>query len=266
MREIQQADKQLGRRQRGEFGPHNDCTKDCSRCLEEMQRGNFEEQPSLLSKSGEPSAGGARGIYKICNEKTRQTGLHTSKKCQKIEKANNSKPGFQACMLQGRSFQSAVCRWYCDACARMKAATHFDQAILRHAKYEGRRRVCLDCTAAGFSARDIRKYPCAECGMKGHRKFARQALRNFKKPGQRAKPICADCIERYVSTRKRLRLHSSWRCTCPKKNSARVHLSSNKYCGLHTKAAEEERWPGKNNGVSREDLDFYMRFGRRVNF
>ena len=141
MRKILKAEKQLGRCQREEFEPHKDCTKDCSRCLEEMQRGKLEKQLSLLSKSGEPSAGG---------EKKRQTGLHTSKKCQKIGKANNSKPGFQACMLQGRSFQSAVCRWYCDACARMKAATHFDQAILRHAEHEGRRRVCLAVRQLGF--------------------------------------------------------------------------------------------------------------------
>lgn len=144
------AGKPRRRGQRQDFGPHNDCTKACSRCLDGMPRGSSEGQPSLQSKPGEPTADGARGIHKICYGKTHQTGLHTSKKCQKVEKSRNTKPDFKACMLQGRAFKSAVCRWYCDACARMKAATHFDQAILRHAEHEGRRRVCLAVRQLGF--------------------------------------------------------------------------------------------------------------------
>ena len=145
----------------------------------------------------------------------------------------------------------------------MKAAANFDPSVINNAKWHGRRRVCLDCAAAGFSPRDVQTYPCAECGGKGHLKFSQSSLKNYKRPERNTTLVCNDCIARHSDIQKRLRAKGSLRCTCPGKGANRKHLPSNEKCALHPRFAGDKRWPGKNNGVSRADLDFHKRMAKR---
>ena len=48
---------------------------------------------------------------------------------------------------------------------------------------------------------------------------------------------------------KTLKAKGAWRCTCKK-------LTHSEKCQLFPVVAGERRWPGKNKGVTREDLDF----------
>ena len=153
--------------------------------------------------------------------------------------------------------------WRCDACGELKAAVNFDSDVLANASKSGRRRVCLACAATGFSPRDVQAYPCVECGKKGHLKFARTALDNYKRPDRHITLLCTDCIDKDKSIQKRLRAKNSLRCTCPGRLASRQHLPSNEKCDLYPRFAGEERWPGKNNDVSREDFRFHERMAKR---
>ena len=76
-------------------------------------------------------------------------------------------------------------------------------------------------------------------------------------------PVCKDCIARQSEIQKRLRAKSSMRCACPGRAANRQHQPGNEKCALHPRFAGEERWPGKNNGVSRADWNFHERMAKR---
>ena len=102
---------------------------------------------------------------------------------------------------------------HCEVCETTKPSVDFDANVLHHAKYHGRHCVCLACRTDGYSPRDIRSYPCTECGLKGHLKFARHDLKKYKKPRRRANLVCADCIAKLNKLRKKLYLRHRWGCT-----------------------------------------------------
>ena len=160
------------------------------------------------------------------------------------------------CLNKGRGL-------HCDACKKSKVAAEFDQNVLDNATWHGRRRVCLACCANGCSPRDVELYPCAECGERGHLKFQSMALRNYKRPDRSSTLVCTDCITRHSNIQKLLRERKSLRCTCPGKQADRQHLPGYEKCALYPQFAGDQRWPGMNNKVSREDYLFSERMNKR---
>ena len=164
---------------------------------------------------------------------------------------------------------SAVCtecsnleqRRRCDVCEKRKTGADFDARILHHAIHHNRRAVCLACAAIGYSPKDVHGYPCGECGLKGHRKFSTVALNNYKY--KKGKLFCIECNIRNSDIERRLSAEGRFRCTCPGRQNTRQHLPGNEKCALYKRFAGEERWPGKNVGVSRDDWLFHERVKKR---
>ena len=145
----------------------------------------------------------------------------------------------------------------CDACAASRPASAFDPRVLGNATKYGRRKVCLECTARGFSPRDATAYPCAECGDKGHLRFERNALENYKARG-RPPLVCTICIARHRAIEEKLKDKKSARCTCKGPQAQRRHDFSNERCGLYP-----QMWPGHNNEISIDDWKFAERMRKR---
>ena len=124
--------------------------------------------------------------------------------------------------------------------------------------------MCLDCTAKGYSSRDVRGYPCVGCGTKGHRLFSNAAIQIFNRGELRTQLTCSDCMRRSREIRKQLLHSGSWRCTCRKIGGIRTHRAGNEKCELFPRHAGEKRWPGKNNGVSMDDLALLERCTKKI--
>ena len=84
----------------------------------------------------------------------------------------------------------------CDACQKMLARDAFDQGVLGNAQRHKRKAVCLACAALGYTPRDVAPNPCVECGDKGHLKFTRQKLADYKRRGRRTQLVCTECCTR----------------------------------------------------------------------
>ena len=151
----------------------------------------------------------------------------------------------------------------CDACREEKAADEFDHNILRNAEYHGRRRVCLCCCDKGMSPKDVEKYPCDECGDRGHLKFSYEMRRAYMQSNGRTKIVCFDCTARYAELEKILRQKKSWKCKCPGVGFDRLHRTENIKCDLFETQMGQKRWPGKNNNVCKEDWQFVERMRKR---
>ena len=179
---------------------------------------------------------------------------------------------------------------HCEVCEKSKPTVDFDSNVVHHAKYHGRRCVCLACTADGYSPRDIHRYPCAECGLKGHLKFAKQDLKSYKKPGRSAYLVCTDCIAKHNTIRKLLCLRHRCGCTSlgkinnpgrirarmrfptstclgkintPGRVGDNMRFPTSKKCVLHQRFTDDDFWPGMDHGVSRAEFDFFARLTKR---
>ena len=111
----------------------------------------------------------------------------------------------------------------------------------------------------GFTPRDVKWYKCAECGDKGHMKFDRSVLKNYKREDRHVALVCSDCVDRHRKVESTLRRKESIRCTC----KGREHNASNDKCGLFPRYAGERRWPGSNMDVSFDDFHFCERMRKR---
>ena len=92
----------------------------------------------------------------------------------------------------------------------------------------GRHRVCTPCFALGCTPQDVERYTCAECGDKGHMKFRRDALKNYKKRGQRSDLVCLDCADRHKVIEGALKDKKAIRCTCGGSKATGCTLSATK--------------------------------------
>ena len=117
--------------------------------------------------------------------------------------------------------------------------------------------VCLTCAANGFTPRDVTPYSCAECGERGHLKFTRQGLDNYKRRGPKTHLVCTDCSKRCAEIESRLQITKALRCTC----RGQQHSYANEKCKLYGGGAK--RWPGCNltgkDAVPQEDWEFVER-------
>ena len=119
--------------------------------------------------------------------------------------------------------------------------------VLDHAKKHKRKATCLACAEKGFSPRDTMAYPCLECGLRGHLKFQRAKLDEYKR--RRSSLVCTDCTHRHQSIEERLKDKRALRCTC----RGQQRSYANEKCQLFPERAGEKPWPGSNVEVSRED-------------
>ena len=122
-------------------------------------------------------------------------------------------------------------------------------------------KVCLACTALGYSSREVHGYSCYGCGIRGHLKFSSHVL-NYHKQHQ-TQMLCSDCTSRDRRIKKLLSATNSLRCTCPGRARRQQHLPGNQKCALYPRFAGEQRWPGQNKGVTREDFLFHERVAKR---
>ena len=148
----------------------------------------------------------------------------------------------------------------CGACEKPRPSTDFDANVLHNAVFHERTAVCLECFSRGYSPKDTTKYTCLVCGNLGHTKFAKVDLGNWKRRGRKGKLTCSDCKTRKQEIDHKLKSPGAWRCTCPGTGPQRTHLWNNEKCKLFPTTAGENRWPGKNKGVSAEDFAFWQRF------
>ena len=133
----------------------------------------------------------------------------------------------------------------------------FNMVVLDNAKKHKRKAVCLACAQRGFSPRDVQPYPCVECGEKGHLKFPRAGLDEYKRRG--SKLVCQECSARQRRIEEKLKQKKSIRCTC----RGQQHSYSNEKCKLYPGRAGEKLWPGQNNDVSEDDWHFVERMRKR---
>ena len=119
----------------------------------------------------------------------------------------------------------------------------------------------------GVSSKDINAYPCAGCGERGHLKFSKYTLRDHKKTGPGHTMLCTDCAQKIQHINGKRKLPAAWKCTCPGSARERMHIYiyiySNEKCQLYPRRAGEKRWPGKNAGVTEEELQFKARLSER---
>ena len=139
--------------------------KPCSVCGERLEQDKFGDSQWRHS------------IKKSQNWTLRCIACHTCTTCG-VEKVPKSFEGNAKQCIQCQR-QSDTCR--CDACKQMLARDAFDHRVLEHAKLDKRHAVCLRCAERGFSPRDVQPYPCVECGEKGHLKFPRAGLDDYKR-------------------------------------------------------------------------------------
>ena len=152
----------------------------------------------------------------------------------------------------------------CDACCLKTDENQFEQRQTSDSREQEAYCVCLACAARGYSERDVRGYPCLDCGMKGHRLFPQTAIQTYNRGQIRAKLICSDCMRRSREIRKQLLQPGSWRCTCRQTRGIRVHRAGNEKCELFPRHAGEKRWPGKDRSVSIDDLALMERCTKRL--
>ena len=147
----------------------------------------------------------------------------------------------------------------CGACVKPRPSTDFDANVLHNAVVLARTAVCLECFSRGYSPKDPTKYTCLVCGNLGHTKFAAVDLGNWKRRGRKSKLGCSDCKTRKQEIDHKLKSPGAWTCTCPGTGLQRRHLLNNEKCKLFPTTAGENRWPGKNKGVSAEDFAFWKK-------
>ena len=151
----------------------------------------------------------------------------------------------------------------CDGCRGQKQRDYFDELVLQNARKYGRHKICLLCQDRGLSPMDIQTYPCYGCGQKGHKDFMPNTLYRHKKK-KCTTMLCLDCTERRVNIQKALDAKDSLRCTCPGRKKDRCHLPTNKKCNLYaSRHMGERQWPGKNKGVTENDLRFMDKFAKQ---
>ena len=155
-------------------------------------------------------------------------------------------------------------RMHCDVCDETKGADKFRKTGRRmNQKGTKIHKVCLACEDLGYSSRDVRNYQCYGCGIKGHKRFLSHQLSHHRVRG--SKILCIECTRRERLISEQLRSPESHRCTCPgsKKGRRPKHLPWNTKCELYSPSAAEIKWPGKNEGLSREDFSFHEHVVKR---
>ena len=151
----------------------------------------------------------------------------------------------------------------CDACEKAKPRSEYDDNVWSHAQKHGRNLVCTSCFALGFTPKDISEYRCKNGCSRGHKQFKATSLHDHKRRGNQL--TCLRCAETEAEEGKRdakreqdikSRLKRGWKCTCKQF----VHTEK---CTLFPHRAGERRWPGKNTGVTEDDLEFLAKRQRR---
>ena len=185
-----------------------------------------------------------RDSYLRCDE------CHTCKVCKEWKGNDRFDQTSSICMkcIQRKRIHK------CNACNIEKQISLFNPNILEHAIGHNRKAVCIKCQEKGFSPKDTQPHLCEGCGEKGHLKFSSQALKDAKKPGRSNLLLCIDCTSRRKGIEELTNKKDAWKCTCQGN-----HNSSNLKCKLYPTKAGERRWPGKNKGVTEDDLEFLHR-------
>ena len=123
--------------------------------------------------------------------------------------------------------------------------------------------MCLACAARGYTPRDVAPHPCVECGGKGHLKFERQMLKDYKRRGRSTQLVCIECCTGPQAIEAKLKDRKAIRCTC----RGQQHSYSNERCQLHAQTVGEKCWPGSNleggMAVTLEDFQFCERMRSR---
>ena len=151
----------------------------------------------------------------------------------------------------------------CNACGKPQPRNDYDGNVWMNAQKYERNLVCASCFALGFTPKDISEYRCKNGCARGHKQFKAKSLGNHK--GRGDKLTCLRCEEAEAEEGKRdaarekdiqSRLKRGWKCTCKQL----VHTEK---CSLFPNRAGERRWPGKNTGVTEDDLEFLAKRRRR---
>jgi len=87
----------------------------------------------------------------------------------------------------------AESQYKCDACDTTKDAKLFEHGKLHRSHERQAYKVCLACIQLGYSSRDVKVYSCCGCGDKGHLRFCRDDLKNFKRRCGSTRLMCRDC-------------------------------------------------------------------------
>ena len=121
--------------------------------------------------------------------------------------------------------------------------------------------VCRACQDLKCSPKDCTKYSCVKGHECGHLAFGYDVLKNARNRGK--VPLWKACHERQKELVKKLESKKSWQCNCkhrlPKGERSfeschrRLHEAT---CALAPVQAGEQRWMGRNVGVTEEDLKF----------
>ena len=152
---------------------------------------------------------------------------------------------------------------HCEVCDQTKRADNFADRGGRHFDRRSTfHKVCLACEDLGYSFRDVKNYQCYGCGIKGHKKFLSHQLSHQRERGSEI--LCIECTSRDRLIARRLKYPGSLRCTCPGSKRGRPqHLPWNEKCDLYSNSAGQNKWPGKNKGVSQGDFLFHEHVVKR---
>ena len=197
-------------------------------------------------------------------KRRRLTGKTTTPTCHKCQKC------FQKlCRTQFRQ-GADICRTcvaistfhQCDGCKEKKINSEFQRHSISTSSSRGGHIVCKACQQRGLSRTNIQIYTCKKKGCQyGHLKFAQTDAESC---------ICRVCeeeeaqktyeAERYKAIKQTLKQKGAWQCTCKKKtdpNRLLRHQWHGENCTLYSGKVGVKRWPGKNKGITAEDLDFF---------
>ena len=132
--------------------------------------------------------------------------------------------------------------------------------------------VCKVCRQKGYHAHDVRSYTCTDCsGNFGGKHFDAKQFDNHNQRGGSLQ--CRNCtagakqrerqdVERERRIQDRLKKgrdgagKPAWKCTCKK-------INHEEKCALFPTQHGVRKWPGKNVGITEDDIEFLAKRQKR---
>ncbi len=245
-----------------------DACMNCSKCKKRKRPESFQGHSSecvschtqhICDVCGETKDRAAFSESQIHNAKNQNVNLRcdacmTCSQCKQRKRPQNFNGNIHVCV------QCEALAMICDSCDKQKGIQEFEPIMKRRVQ-EGKRIVCKECAACGFTTQDQTRYRCIGGHEGGKTLFSINDIKDAKQRGTKQHLICMKCKEKLQLTEKNMKSRKAWKCKCPNQTDTRLEHTNEK-CPLKGTRPGEKRWPGCNNNVTEEDYMFWLKVCR----